>query len=62
VIGVPLKGDDADVPLDLGDLLKVVYASGAYDHVIDYSRPCEPPLKGADAKWAKKLLGAKGLK
>jgi Protein of unknown function (DUF4058) len=59
-IGIPLKGDDPDVPLDLGELLNIVYDSGAYNHLIDYRKPCNPPLKPADARWANKILkGAK---
>lgn len=62
VIGIPLRGDDPDVPLDLRQLLATVYESGAYDHVIDYKRPANPPLKPDDAKWAAKLLRSKGLR
>jgi hypothetical protein len=62
VIGIPLKGDDPDVPLDLGELLNVVYESGAYESVIDYRKRCNPPLKTADARWAAKILKAKGLR
>ena len=56
VIGVPLRGDDADVPLDLGAVLKSVYDRAEYDRIVDYGGEPEPPLKAADAKWAKGLL------
>ena len=62
MIGIPLKGEDPDVPLDLGELLRFVYDSGAYDDIINYAKPCDPPLKPADARWASKLLRSKGLR
>lgn len=62
VIGIPLRGDDPDAPLDLAQLLATVYESGAYDHVIDYTRPPDPPLRPSDAKWAAKLLRSKGAR
>jgi hypothetical protein len=60
IIGIPLKGDDPDVALDLGEIMRDVYASGAYEDIIDYRKPCDPPLKPADARWAKKLIRGKG--
>ena len=62
VIGIPLQGDDPDAPLVFGELLETVYASGAYDNVIDYTRPADPRLNPDDAKWANKLLRSKGLR
>lgn len=62
VIGIPLKGSDPDVPLDLGALLTAVYDSGAYYTTIDYSKPPLPPLSPSDARWANKLLRDKGLR
>ncbi len=43
-IGVPLAGDDADVPLDLQAGLARVYEDGAYSEQADYGKPCHPPL------------------
>jgi hypothetical protein len=62
VIGIPLHDDDPDVPLDLKQLLATVYESAAYDNVIDYKQPADPPLKPDDAKWAAKLLRSKGFR
>ena len=62
VIGVPLKGRDPDVPLDLGEVLRAAYESGAYERVIDYASPCDPPLTPPDARWAGKLLQAGKLR
>lgn len=61
VIAVPLRGKDPDVPLDLGAVLKAAYENGAYDASIDYSKPPDPPLRGNDAKWGRKLLRTKKL-
>lgn len=63
VIGIPLRPDDADVPLSLGDVLAAAYEHGAYDMSIDYRRSPDPPLTKEDAAWAKKLLAKrKGAK
>lgn len=62
VVGIPLKGKDPDVPLDLGAVLHAAYDSGAYDMSVDYSQPPDPPLRGEDAKWANKLLRDKRLR
>lgn len=56
VIGIPLRGKDADAPLDLGAVLKRVYERAAYDLTVDYRKPPVPPLKGKDATWAKRLI------
>ncbi|MHB1423965.1 MAG: DUF4058 family protein [Gemmataceae bacterium] len=62
VIGVPLRGKDADVPLDLGAVFRTSYDNAAYDVSIDYRRDPLPPLSRADAAWAAKLLREKGLR
>jgi hypothetical protein len=59
-IGVPLKGDDADVPLDLQAALTRVYEAGAYDQRAHYTKPCHPPLSNEDQAWAAKLMRAAG--
>jgi hypothetical protein len=48
VLGIPLRGKDADVPLDLSAVLRA-----AYDHA---------PLSRTDAAWAAKLLREHGLR
>lgn len=54
VIGVPLRANDPDVPLDLQALIEHVYRTGRFP--IDYDEPCDPPLEGESAEWAKALL------
>jgi hypothetical protein len=43
VIGIPLRGKDPDVPLDLGAVLSAAYDHGAYDLSVDYRREPDPP-------------------
>jgi hypothetical protein len=62
VIGIPLRDRDPDVPLDLGAVLQAGYDVAEYDGSIDYTRPPEPPLTPADARWANQLLRSKGLR
>jgi hypothetical protein len=62
VIGIPLRGKDPDVPLDLGATLNAAYDRAGYDLTIDYSKEANPPLKGADRSWADKLLREHGLR
>lgn len=62
VIGVPLRGKDADVPLDLGAVLRAAYDNAAYDISIDYRRDPVPPLSREDAAWAAKLLREQGVR
>lgn len=62
VIGVPLRGKEADIPLDLGAVLNAAYDNAAYERSIDYRKEPEPPLKGADKTWADKLLRQRGLR
>ncbi len=62
IIGVPLRGKDADVPLDLNAVLRTAYENAAYDVSIDYRRDPVPPLRREDAAWATKLLRTHGLR
>jgi hypothetical protein len=62
IIGIPLRGQDEDIPLDLGAVLRATYDNGAYDSSINYRRDPEPPLSKKDAAWAAKLLRQKGLR
>lgn len=57
VIGVPLRATDADVALDLQPLIEHVYRTGRFP--IDYDEPCDPPLEGEDAAWAREHLAAR---
>jgi len=56
---IPLRPDDADVILDLQDLLARCYRNGRY-HTLDYTKDAEPPLRGEDARWADELLRGAG--
>ena len=60
-IGVPLRQQDADVPLDLQVLIDRCYHHGRYDD-IDYRAAPAPPLPPDDASWAHELLLHQGLR
>jgi hypothetical protein len=60
-IRVPLRATDADVTLDLQQLIEQCYRNGAYE-TIDYRKDPDPPLTGSDARWAAALLREKGLR
>lgn len=62
VVGIPLRGNDPDVPLDLGAVLRAAYEVGAYDVSVDYRKEPEPPLVEEDAEWADQLLRQRGLR
>jgi hypothetical protein len=62
VIGIPLRAPDADVPLDLGTVLRAAYDRGAYDLSIDYRQDPDPPLSSGDAAWTERLLREKKLR
>ncbi len=57
ILPVPLSASDADVPLELDEILATTYEEAAYDLSIDYSAPPPPPpLAEEDATWMKTLL------
>jgi hypothetical protein len=58
-IRMPLRSEDADVPLELQKMIAQVYHHGRYDD-IDYTLPPVPPLGVEDAAWADELLRAAG--
>jgi hypothetical protein len=62
VIKIPLRPDDADVPLDLQALVEQCYRNGAYEDTLNYSVDPDPPLLGAEGVWADERLYEKGLK
>lgn len=62
VIGIPLRGEDGDLPFDLQPFFNSVYDRAAFDLVINYEADPDPPLNAADAAWADALLRAKGLR
>jgi len=61
VVSVPLREQDADVPLDLQAPIVQSFRSGVYDD-LDYAREPDPPLEADDAKWADELLRSRGLR
>jgi Protein of unknown function (DUF4058) len=61
-IKVPLRPNDADVPLDLQALVEQCYRNGAYEGTLDYAADPDPPLLGADRQWADEWLHEKGLR
>lgn len=60
--GIPLRGNDPDVPLDLSKVLIATYDDAAYDLSIDYRKEPEPPLSKLDKTWAHQLLRERGLR
>lgn len=58
-INVPLRKNDADVELDLQQLIELCYRNGRYD-TLDYTVDADPPLDAADAQWADELLRSAG--
>jgi hypothetical protein len=56
-VRVPLAGDDY-VPLDLRAALERTYEAAAYGDVIDYTKPCRPPLSPEDQAWADRQIKA----
>src|SRR5207247_10110826 len=61
-VKIPLRPDDADVPLDLQALVEQCYRNGAYEGTLNYAIDPDPPLLGADKVWADDWLHAKGLR
>lgn len=54
-IQVPLAAENEQVPLDLQELLHIVYDRAGYASHL-YRRTPKPPLNPADAGWAKQFL------
>jgi hypothetical protein len=60
-IGIPLRGSDPDVTLDLAAVLNAAYDNASYGMSIDYRRKPNPPLSAEDRIWANRLLRERGL-
>ncbi len=61
-VKIPLRPTDPDAQLDLQALLEQCYRRGRYESDLNYAVDPEPPLTGADAKWADEMLRQKGLR
>lgn len=61
VLPVPLLAPDADVPLDLGMIVREVYDRGAYGALINYQEAPLPPLTKAEKEWLTQHLQVAGL-
>lgn len=60
IVPVPLKKPDADVVLDLGKALALVYERSYYHTSIDYSKtPPPPPFSEDENAWIKEVLKIK---
>jgi hypothetical protein len=62
VIGIALRLQDRDIPLDLQAVLDECCEEGRYVDDIDYHEDPEPPLSPDDARWADELLRQRGLR
>jgi hypothetical protein len=62
VVKIPLRPEDADVPLDLQALVEQCYRNGAYDGTLNYAVDPDPPFLGADKTWAGDWLYEKGFR
>lgn len=56
VIPVPLRSGEADVPLDVQNVVQQAYDTGPYPRLIDYSKPPDPPLPPRYVTWANDLF------
>jgi hypothetical protein len=61
-VKIPLRSDDADVPLDVQALVEQCYRNGAYEGTLDYTADPDPPLSGPDKEWAEERLQGEGLR
>ena len=61
VVKIPLRPDDADVPLDLQALVDQCYRNGGYEGTLNYGIAPDPPLLGGEREWAEEWLREKGL-
>jgi hypothetical protein len=62
IVKIPLRPDDADVPLDLQCLVEQCYRNGAYEGTLNYAVDPDPPLLGTEKDWAEERLHELGLR
>jgi Protein of unknown function (DUF4058) len=60
-VPIPLLEGDADVELDLQQVMTTMYDSFGYDLDLDYTKPPEVPLESGDAAWAGSILDEAGI-
>ncbi len=58
-IPVPLRRDEPELTLALGEILHQLYDRAGYDLRVDYTRPPEPPLTPDAAAWAQEVLSSR---
>lgn len=58
LIIIPLDPAVPSVEINLQQLFDRAYQTGRYGLMINYQRPCDPPLKESDAIWAKEKIEA----
>ena len=57
VVAVPLRPPDADIPLDLGEVLIHIYDKAAYDLTLDYTQSPPPPaFSTEDQAWLQRQV------
>lgn len=54
---VPLLPGDSEPRVEVGPILAELYERSRLEADVDYSRPPTPPLRSADAAWARRILG-----
>jgi len=59
---IPLLPEDNDVVVDLNSVLARCYDVGAYDLLLDYSKPPPVSLSKAEEEWLEALLLEKGFR
>jgi hypothetical protein len=57
-IKIPLADPDPDASIDIQAAFEQVYEDADYMLRVLYEQPCEPPLLGADQKWASRRWSA----
>jgi hypothetical protein len=55
-IPIPLLPGDPEPMLDLNSVLHALIDRAAYELVIDYAQPPDPPLRATDAAWAASVV------
>ena len=59
---LPLKPEDQEPSVDMGNLLHALYDRASYDLRLNYQGEPAPPLSAEDTLWADQLLHRQGLR